>query len=732
MQEYCYQESFMGVLTHYVKQDFTVRSRTASVDTEETNYTIPWATLTGAGFANGDQVAIIVTVRQGSSNVAGNSIFNIKIGSTFAGAVECPGGYQRIESALNSTDSGHAYLLVDDYTLVTNDNIYFSSYTTSTYTNRVDDFTCIVFKTADLTSTNYKYAEWAGDVAATVTEADGVSVTLGSGDWLILAAMKWEDDSISANAFMGIKVGGVEVQRVSLQGEDTADIFHTGAMVYAPGVAADTIAKSTYWVSADGTHDVTNIKIMAIRLDAFRNYWGVHSTNTVTHSVLDTYSEVAGNGAYTPDVTGANLALCFPKHVYGQATHAPYGRIQVGGADWPSAGVGRTSVIVNGPATAHQAPMLAGYGSLTATTAYDFDFDAAEDADISPTYNCTQQDAVIFSLELATAGVEVLADLASLTLTTYDAVISTSVNVLADSATLSLTIYNASVSVVVNVLADSASLIITTYNASVNAAVNVLTSLASLILATYNATISNSINVLVSTKSLTTTVYNATVNASHNIQSSYIAKILSTYQSIINAANNIIASTKSLVIATYDTIINASHNVQVDTVDLNLVDYSATINASHNIQSASVPLTLTTYTVSISVDVNIAALSKALNLITYDASVEVIAPTTQIPTTLVGTTPTPTSLAPTTLFITTEGPTTSPPITIVITTLAPTTLFHSTVPPTTLVPTTHYPACPIADDSIITDEILIQSIIIEALSIDSIINDEVNIYSPVC
>ena len=403
----------MAQLTHFVKQDFTARSRTVSVYTEETNYTVSWADLTGAGFAAGDEVGVILSLRSRASTNTTHAWIAPLRGSTFAGAAQYADS-QRIESAATAADSGHAFLGLGQFALAENDNLYIATRADSTATVTNDDFTIFIFKVSDLGSANFQYAVTTPSGDASTSPTDGASVTLPAGDWLIFASTEWLDDSTTADAFMTILVGGSEVQRVSVQGEDTANVFNLGAMVYAPGLSADTVAKIQYWVGTGTTHDCDFTTVLAIRLDAFRNKWGVHSTNTITHTALGTYQECAGNGAFSPDVTGPVLALCFPKHVYSEAGKRPYGRIQVGGADWPAAGVGRTGVCVNGPAAAHQAPFLAGYGSLTQGNSYDFDFDVAEDADINPNYSCTQQDAVIFSLELASGGGQTYTDTVSL------------------------------------------------------------------------------------------------------------------------------------------------------------------------------------------------------------------------------------------------------------------------------------------------------------------------------
>lgn len=388
----------MAALTHFVKQDFSYRDRTVSVWTEESYYTVSWSDLTGAGFANGDQVGLIVSLRTRASTVSTHAWITVRQGSTFSGAADIA-SYQRIESAGTVSNTGHAYLALDQVTLTTNDNFYIGTRADSTDTVTNDEYTFFMFKTSGLGSDNYKYQTTSPTGNAPTSPTDGASVTLPAGDWLIFATTLWLDDSASEDAFMTIVVGGSEVQRVSLEGEDTANAFVLGAMVYAPGLSSNTVAKIQYW--GEGLHDIDRNAIMAIRLDAFKTKWGVHSTNTIQHQVLDTYQEAAGNGSFTPAVTGPVLAFGFFKHLMEDVSEKPYGRIQVDSSDWPTSGVGRTSTMVNGPVNAHFAPMLIGYGTLTGSTAYDFDFDIAEDSYVGEYYDCIQQDAVIFTLELA-------------------------------------------------------------------------------------------------------------------------------------------------------------------------------------------------------------------------------------------------------------------------------------------------------------------------------------------
>ena len=144
-------------------------------------------------------------------------------------------------------------------------------------------------------------------------------------------------------------------------------------------------------------------KIFGLRLDAFEDHWLAHTNNTVTHSVIDTYQEFAGNGTYSKTTTGPLVVVGWPIHLFPSDTQKqPYGRIQIDGSDWPATDANRAPITSNG-ATDRVAPLLYGYIASQSSGTLDIDLDCAEEADVAPTYNCVEQIAVAFSLELAGA-----------------------------------------------------------------------------------------------------------------------------------------------------------------------------------------------------------------------------------------------------------------------------------------------------------------------------------------
>ena len=400
----------MAALINYVKRDTTVRTSTATVPAEVTQYTVPWSDLTGAGFAAGDTVLMLVMTKLAADGVNSNSKFQIGLGTTYAGRVDIGESYDSHESAAvyTSAFTNLPYSFVDQRTLVTNENIYFSLLV-STGTAASDDFSITLLKvggTNGLGTNDLVYAEatHSGD-APTAYNTSGASVTTpASGDWLFFAVSRWLHDSTSLDLLMAIAVDGVDTSEIRSEGEDIEDITCHGTLAYAAGLASSKVARVRYRVDSAG-HDCVRTAIVGIRLDAFQDHVGVQSANTITHSVVDTFQEAWGP-TYTASQAGNVLAIFYGIHDWNTAstpenTKWPYGRIQLAGADWPESGANRVGLRDNG-ANAIGGPILFGYASVSSGS-LDFDFDVAEDNDVTPTYACDVQVGVLFSLELGGA-----------------------------------------------------------------------------------------------------------------------------------------------------------------------------------------------------------------------------------------------------------------------------------------------------------------------------------------
>ena len=395
----------MAELVHYVKQDLTARTSTATTAEESTDYTITWANLTGAGFAAGDDVMVLVGVKMRNSNANNSTKFQVGLGTTYAGRADETDSLMVQETAQTSA-GGHQYFWMDRRTLVTSENIYFSKWV-ETGTGTYETFFCLVLKLGGLSTNDWAYAETTPSGDASVTYTGGASITTPvSGDWLVFAFTHWLIDLANEGLFTRINVNaGTTVGETQSDSENSADEQVLGTITYQASLGASVSVQVEYRVETAATHDCNSTKVFALRLNAFQDHDGVRSTNTITHSVLDTFQEFAGFPTYSKSTTGNVIALAFPFHTTNESTKRPYGQVQLSNADWDAANRNRAAAFDNGLA-ARIGPLMWAYGSVTAGT-LDWDFDIAEDTDVTPSYNCVEQVAAVFSLELASVTPEV-------------------------------------------------------------------------------------------------------------------------------------------------------------------------------------------------------------------------------------------------------------------------------------------------------------------------------------
>lgn len=390
-------------IVHFVKTDSTERTRVGATALEETNYTVSWTNLTTAGFAASNDVIIMVfTSLRANANTA-YARFQVGFGTTYAGRTDEADSFTSIESAGTTANNLHSYFWMERRTLVVNENIYFSlwSNAVSPAAGFSDDFRIVVLKLADLQSADYLYAETApsGDAPTDYATGAGANVTTASaGNWLFFGATRWLDDSTSATALMVIDVDGTNYSEIQREGEDTENSWNLGTIAYRASLATSKTARVRYRAGTASTHDATMTKIFGLRLNRFKDRWGAHTNSTITHSVVDTYQTFATNASYAASQTGNVWALGLPIHTFNENTKAPYGRIMLDASEWPSSAYNRVGYRDNG-AGAKTGPWVFGYGSVSSGTR-DFDFDVAEDTDISPTYSSLEQIAFIFSMEL--------------------------------------------------------------------------------------------------------------------------------------------------------------------------------------------------------------------------------------------------------------------------------------------------------------------------------------------
>lgn len=393
----------MSALVHFCKTDSTLRTSLVQAYVEETNYTISWSNLTNAGFEAGDNAVIIVAVKTWTDNT--NTTVNgfaVGFGTTYAGRTDDSTSVQIMESP--STTNGPQYMWMIKRALVVNENIYFSKHAYSTsQTASWQEFVCLVINYDDMASGDklYATATHSGNAPTSYNTNGAGAATGNAGDWLIFATSSWLVDGSSEDMILAINDGSSDLAEVSSESEWSGEQRNIGTVLYAPSLGGSVTVRTRYKeAGATSPPDCVSTRIFGIRLDQFASHSGARTTNTITHSALDTYQEFATNNSYALAESGAFVVLGWPIHSTNELSKQPYGRIQFDGSDWPAANTNRKAVQDNG--AAHRiAPFLFGYASNQGAATYDIDLDIAEDGDISPNYSCVEQIYAAFTFTLA-------------------------------------------------------------------------------------------------------------------------------------------------------------------------------------------------------------------------------------------------------------------------------------------------------------------------------------------
>jgi hypothetical protein len=398
----------MANIVHFSKADITARTTTSTTPVELTDYTITWANLTGAGFAAGDDVVIIVGVKTTNSDATANGTnFGVGFGTTFAGRTEIADSDYIMSPFAAGTFN--QYNWIHRRTLVINQNIYFRGQTRAAATATYQEFRCFILKLGDLTTSYYVYSENNPNSATpTAYDASGAGATIpATGDWLILGVARIDVVTVTQPWSLAINDGTSDLSELTFESEDAADFYVNGTMAYRPGLSSGTTVRVRHKAGAGAAFTTTHTKLFGLRLDAFEDHAGVQTANTVTMTVLDQFEEFAspGAGSYSKTSTGPFVVMGCAIVPWSETTKRPYGRIQIGEADWPAANANRLA-ITDQSTVAVLPVFLYGYEASRASGTLNIDLDVAEDADISPSPTCTRQIAVAFSLALGALGVD--------------------------------------------------------------------------------------------------------------------------------------------------------------------------------------------------------------------------------------------------------------------------------------------------------------------------------------
>lgn len=389
----------MADITNLYKSDAVVRSTTNTSQTEITERTISWSDLTTAGFANSDEVFIIWGFTLNSNQITNNSTCDIGIGSTFAGRTSQFPAIPRLESMVAATIRGGAHLgWITEYTLVTNDNIYFSLAMVTSGTASSHNFSCLVLKKSDLDAGDYRYNAVANALAVTTSFQNDATVTLPSAsgdDWLILGCGDWSVGSASHNFEQQLEVNGNIRALVSQEGEDTSEQLPVMCVHYYAAAAASAVINFQAREDSTTSFVLDRSRILAIRLEAFTDHIGLYDTTTDSVGGPDSYVET-GTVSLSLTATGDVWVIGQSHFNATDSTSDPYMRLQENNTDIVT-DMGRGTDHYRDPST------LVGLwthvvGSMTSGTK-TIDMDCAQDTN-SGSLGVTERSLVALSLDL--------------------------------------------------------------------------------------------------------------------------------------------------------------------------------------------------------------------------------------------------------------------------------------------------------------------------------------------
>ena len=393
----------MAAIVHFSKQDATQRLGAAGGTTaaEVTEYTVSWADLTGAGFANGDDVIVFIKATLNVNNATNQPLSTWGRGSTFAGRTILQ--TDEIESgSANATLGAREICFLDRLTLATDNNFYTSIQVDTTATPSLDDYCFFIMKLDDLAADDFRYADTTPTGNAPDTVTDGASVTLpasGGDDWLVLGNVYWLTDNASDKMISQLSLGGNVRMINSTEGEDPDERVGRPLIGYLAAAANSAVCLTQYYnVNGHASpNDVTRTAIFALRMEAFANHVGNMDQDEIAMGgVLDTY--VATNTvSLALSATGPVAWFAQTIADVGATFQGPYHRVQLDGTDIV-AGLGRASSWNYD--VSDQLP-LTQFGTISMSSGTRvIDVDCANELKTNA-FNFDEHTLVAFSMELA-------------------------------------------------------------------------------------------------------------------------------------------------------------------------------------------------------------------------------------------------------------------------------------------------------------------------------------------
>jgi hypothetical protein len=334
----------------------------------------------GSELDDSSEYLLIVRMHVGGDFTAGNE-FEFKVVEDSVG--DLTGSHMLYEPRRASSANGSPYTYMRVLTTASTANDYEIHFKSSgSDTASMVDLEMVMIKLDDLASGDWAYDNDPTDnsFSGGVYE-DGASITIGDGtsDWLIVSTAQWQIDSVTDDCLGRIDIGGSPVMNYSHEGEDTAEELVIGSFHYEAALASSTTVKNEF-TNTDGSNDVLDNSIFALRLNAFEDHAGGRNT-TKTDSNGSTPVQPIGLTYTTTTAADPQEWIAFGQSLSStQASDQRKTRtsLRVGGTDFAGNDQSVPHFSTNGSAD-DQTLNRIGVSDQDDDTDLDWDFSASDD-----------------------------------------------------------------------------------------------------------------------------------------------------------------------------------------------------------------------------------------------------------------------------------------------------------------------------------------------------------------
>lgn len=403
----------MAAVTYFKKEVAAEQSTTSTSLTEVSAFTISWSDLTTAGFAAGDNVAIVWNYAAGGNSTTNKTEHEIGRGTTFAGMTTWLAG--ELEAMNSSVLVGGVHCgWLEQHTLVVNENFYYGQLMQTSGDARTNSFSCLVIKLDDLATDDWRFSTVANALAVTTTFQDDASVTLPSGggdDWLLLGCGDWScaDERVGVKQRLNGSDGIGALMSSQREPEDIAENIPLMTIATTASTPASAVIALQGAEESTDANVLTKSRVFALRLGAFESFQHTTSSGSVAMSgSINTFVQSA-----TMDLVLATTGpVCtFGQTIIDQAEHSgggmdPYLQIQAGGTDIVT-DMGLGSDEIRDPSDVVGVSTCVVGADMTAAT-ITIDMDVATAAYASTAFQIVEWCLASFSFELAGGGSTIL------------------------------------------------------------------------------------------------------------------------------------------------------------------------------------------------------------------------------------------------------------------------------------------------------------------------------------